>query len=122
MKIPKKYKERLKKYEEKKKMNKEQNDKQEEEVKAPSLIKQAKKFSVDAIKHAVKGNPTCTQEQINERLKICESCKWFRSNRCMKCGCACNKNKKYLNKLAWADQSCPVGKWGPIEENEEESS
>ena len=93
MKIPKKYKEKLKKYEEKKKMNKEEKDKQEEEVKAHSLIKQAKKFSVDAIKHAVKGNPTCTQEQINERLKICESCKWFRSNRCMKCGCACNKNR-----------------------------
>ncbi len=118
MKIPKKYKEKLKKYEEKKKMNKDNDKKQEEEVKAPSLIKQAKKFSVDAIKHAVKGNPTCTQDQINERLKICESCKWFRGNRCMKCGCACNKNKKYLNKLAWADQSCPIGKWGPIEEDE----
>ena len=49
MKIPKKYKEKLKKYEEKKKMNKEERNKEEQEIKAPSLIKQAKKFSVKNI-------------------------------------------------------------------------
>ena len=110
MRIPKKYKEKLKKHQEKK------MKKKDEEVKEPSLIKKVKKFSVEAIKHAAKGSPTCTQEQIDARLKICKGCKWFRSDRCLKCGCACNKNKKFLNKLAWADQSCPVGKWGPIED------
>ena len=108
MKIPKKYKEKLKK-KIKAKENKE---------KLPPLHKRLKSFAVGAIKHVAKGMPTCTQEEINERLTICHGCKWFRGSACYKCGCACNNNKKFLNKLAWADQECPIGKWGKIEKDE----
>lgn len=30
----------------------------------------------------------------------------------MMCGCNVNRKKVFLNKLAWADQECPLGKWG----------
>jgi hypothetical protein len=29
----------------------------------------------------------------------------------MVCGCNVNTKKVFLNKLAWADQECPLGKW-----------
>ena len=118
MKVPKKYKERLKaKLKarlDKDKARKEINNKQQDKVEGPSLPKKLKNFALSAIKHAVNGMPTCTQEEINERLEICKGCKWFRGGRCAKCGCACGNNKKFLNKLAWADQKCPIGKWGRI--------
>ena len=110
MKVPKKYKDKLK--------NK-QKKKNKEKIKSPSLSKRLKNFTVSTIKHVAKGMPTCTQEEINERLAICDKCKWFRGGSCRKCGCSCNSNKKFLNKLAWADQECPIGKWGKIEKEEE---
>ena len=107
-KIPKKYKEQLSKAKQKKK---------EKKDKPPSALRKYKRFTIDAIKHIANGMPTCTQEEINERLEICKGCKWFAGNYCKKCGCACGSNKKFLNKLAWADQKCPVGKWGRVEKN-----
>lgn len=73
------------------------------------------RFSKAAISHVCKGMPTCNQEQINERLSICKGCKHFNNGSCRKCGCNCNNNKKFLNKLAWADQQCPIGKWKKVE-------
>ena len=118
MKVPKKYKQKIKN-KLKKKEEKEKKEEYESRMDPPPLSKRLKRFTLSAIKHIAKGMPTCTQEEINERLRICEGCKWFRGGSCRKCGCACNNNKKFLNKLAWADQECPVGKWGKIEKNEE---
>ncbi len=50
------------------------------------------------------------------RLDICALCEHRNENRCAICGC-------YLidaptgagGKAEWADQSCPLGKWLPIE-------
>jgi glycosyltransferase involved in cell wall biosynthesis len=34
------------------------------------------------------------------------------------CGCNINDQQIYLNKLAWADQKCPISKWGvPLEKD-----
>jgi hypothetical protein len=33
------------------------------------------------------------------------------------CGCNVNDKKIFLNKLAWADQKCPLEKWQPVERN-----
>jgi len=115
MKIPKKYKGILKKNKDKSKIHKEEKG---ENQKPPSLARRLKNFTVSAIGHAVKGMPTCTQEEIDERMSICQGCRYFSNSRCVKCGCACNNNKKFLNKLAWADQECPVGKWAKIERKE----
>jgi len=86
------------------------------------LLSKIKNFSIAAIKHAIKGNPTCTQEEIDKRHSICLQCNDFvhhvdeNGNKtdvghCRDCGCNVNKVKKYLNKLAWADQKCPQDKW-----------
>jgi len=126
MKVPKKYKEKLKNKLKKRKpqtQSKTEEEKKKEykdRIKPPSLSKKLKAFTVNAIKHVAKGMPTCTQEEIDQRLDICRGCKWFKGGTCLKCGCACVKNKKFLNKLAWADQECPIGKWGKVEKNEKE--
>lgn len=56
----------------------------------------------------------CSQEQIDERLAICNGCEFYQNDTCLKCGCALSREKNYKNKLLWADQKCPVDKWGPI--------
>jgi hypothetical protein len=66
-------------------------------------------------KPQVSNGKPCTQEQIDTRLEICKGCEFYKNNSCLKCGCSLSRDKNYMNKLYWADKSCPIGKWGPVE-------
>jgi hypothetical protein len=77
-------------------------------------LEKAKNFAVASAKHVAAGMPTCSDEEIIRRHDICMGCEFFKDNSCGKCGCPISRDKKFISKLAWADQSCPVGKWGPI--------
>jgi uncharacterized paraquat-inducible protein A len=79
------------------------------------LIK-LKTFFKSLLFHVYAGFPKSTQSQINERYSICIDCDKFDKIRseCMVCGCSLSKKRVFLNKLAWADQECPVGKWSKI--------
>jgi len=63
--------------------------------------------------HVYAGFPKSTQEQINIRYEICLQCDSFDkvNKECMECGCNINNKRIFMNKLAWADQKCPIGKW-----------
>lgn len=63
--------------------------------------------------HIRSGLPKSTQQQINDRFKICTNCESYSQqyNQCLECGCNINNRRIFLNKLAWADQECPLGKW-----------
>lgn len=63
--------------------------------------------------HIWNGFPKCSQAQIDYRYNICCGCDSYDSNNkeCMECGCNINNQKIFMNKLAWADQECPLGKW-----------
>lgn len=63
--------------------------------------------------HLSRGLPKSSQNLINDRYKICISCDKFdaKDSICTICGCNINNKKMFLNKLAWADQSCPLNKW-----------
>ena len=76
-------------------------------------LEKAKNFAVASAKHVAAGMPTCSEEEIIRRHDICMGCEFFNDNSCGKCGCPIARDKKFISKLAWADQSCPVGKWGP---------
>lgn len=88
----------------------------------PSLSTRITNFTKAAIQHQLNGSPTCTDEQIKERLEICYKCPLFKINDngvggiCThdSCGCTIKDEQIYLNKLAWADQQCPINRWGPI--------
>ncbi len=63
--------------------------------------------------HLGAGLPKSTQEQIDKRLQICQSCDMFdnKNSQCLVCGCSLSNKKIFLNKLAWLDQTCPIKKW-----------
>lgn len=75
-----------------------------------------KTFIKSLLFHISLGLPKSTQEEIDYRYSICLECDKFNNVRseCGVCGCAISKKSKFLNKLAWADQECPVGKWSKI--------
>lgn len=67
--------------------------------------------------HVYAGFPKSTQKEIDDRFSICtDGCDMYNSkdSTCMLCGCNINNRKQFLNKLAWADQECPDGKWFKI--------
>ena len=63
--------------------------------------------------HIGAGFPKSTQEEIDKRFSICQTCEMFdnTSSQCLACGCNLSRRKIFLNKLAWADQQCPLDKW-----------
>ena len=61
--------------------------------------------------HIGAGLPKCSQQEINNRYKICTGCDMFHKNQCLECGCNVNNKKIFMNKLAWVDQHCPINKW-----------
>ena len=81
----------------------------------PSLVRQAANFATSAAAHVAAGMPRCTQEQIDARYAICQTCQHFDGRACTKCGCPVVREKAFVSKLAWANERCPAGKWGPVE-------
>lgn len=67
--------------------------------------------------HIYSGSPKSTQDEIDYRLSICMPCENYNSikHQCDICGCAINNRKIFMNKLAWADQECPINKWPKIQ-------
>jgi len=74
------------------------------------------KLQVEQFKNATNLDNACSQEQINERLAICNTCEHYENNACLLCGCVVIREKNYNNKLAQKNQVCPAGKWGKIED------
>jgi len=79
-----------------------------------SLIQKAANFAAAAAKHIAAGAPMATEEQVAERFGICQTCEHFDGRACRQCGCPVVREKKFLSKLSWAGESCPVGKWGSV--------
>jgi hypothetical protein len=77
-----------------------------------SFIQKLSNFAKATVGHLKEGMPMCSDEQIIKRHDICLSCEFFKDDTCSKCGCPLMRNKQFVSKLAWADQECPVGKWG----------
>lgn len=83
-----------------------------------------KTFSKSLLFHIYSGFPKSTQEEIEYRYSVCSSCDLFHREmqQCLSCGCNINKKKIFMNKLAWADQSCPIGRWAKIVRNNKNES
>jgi hypothetical protein len=79
-----------------------------------SLIQKARNFAASAAKHVAAGMPRATDEQVAERFAICQGCEFLSGGACSKCGCPVVRQANFVSKLSWANESCPVGKWGPV--------
>ena len=80
----------------------------------PSLLTKAANFAAAAARHVAAGMPQASQEQIDQRFAICRACELFDGKACTKCGCPVVREKQFVSKLSWANERCPVGKWGPV--------
>ena len=80
-----------------------------------SVIDKIKNFAKATQSHILSGAKLCTDEQIEQRYEVCIKCPYFMDNTCDKCGCPLYRNKKFISKLSWADQACPIGRWGKEE-------
>ena len=72
------------------------------------------KTSGDAKQTSEVSHQPCSEEQIDARLAICNTCEFYKDNSCLHCGCVIVRESNYMNKLAHKEQSCPINKWGPI--------
>jgi hypothetical protein len=86
----------------------------------PGLVAQAVNFGKAIVSHVAAGMPRASAEVVAARLAICEACPHLirPDYRCgllpgqgaQGGGCGCYVRTK----AAWADQTCPAGKWpGP---------
>ncbi len=57
------------------------------------------------------GMRVCTQEQIEQRLAICEACEFYRDGYCQHCGCPVNDRREIRNKAALFSETCPRNFW-----------
>jgi uncharacterized paraquat-inducible protein A len=80
------------------------------------MISKISRFIRALFWHIWAGFPKSTQEQIEYRMNICEQCEMFdsKNSQCLICGCNLGRKKIFMNKLAWADQECPIQKWKKI--------
>lgn len=59
------------------------------------------------------GRPYRDIKEVEEIYdKHCAPCEHFTGQGCKVCGCFISRSRKHFNKLAWATEKCPVGKWG----------
>jgi hypothetical protein len=79
-----------------------------------SLLQKAANFAASAARHVAAGMPQASEEEVARRFAICEGCEHFDGRACKQCGCPVVRQKQFLSKLSWANESCPVGKWGPV--------
>jgi hypothetical protein len=79
---------------------------------APGFLTKVKNFAVAAAGHVAAGLPMCSDDEIIRRHNICLTCEFLTDNACSQCGCPVSRTFGYVSKLSWADQECPVGKWG----------
>ena len=80
-----------------------------------SIITKAANFATSAAKHIAAGMPQCSDAERERRFAICQGCNFYDGSACSQCGCSVVREQKFASKLAWANEKCPVGKWGPEE-------
>lgn len=78
----------------------------------PRLLEKVANFAVAAAGHIAAGVPMASDDEIARRYAICAQCEFLVNDSCAKCGCGVSRIRGYVSKLSWADQECPVGKWG----------
>jgi hypothetical protein len=98
--------------------------------KTPSALRKIANFTKALGKHLYKGMPTVSKEELDKRLAICQGCELYKKNTnavggvCTheSCGCSIQDSVVFLNKIAWADQECPLKKWLSINANINETN
>lgn len=77
----------------------------------PTIIQQMTNVMVSSLKYIAGGFHNVSDEEYEDRLKICKTCDRYNDGRCLECGC-------YLSiKARMSTEKCPLDKWGKIINN-----
>jgi len=82
---------------------------------SPNIAAKVASFAASAAKHVAAGMPQASEDEVARRFAICQACEHYDGKSCTKCGCPVVREKRFVSKLSWANEKCPVGKWGPVE-------
>lgn len=90
-------------------------------ISGPGIVQKAKNFTKAIVSHVLAGMPKASDEVIEQRFSICKACQWFKADiddpeqgicKQVHCGCSIKSvGRTGLNKLALANEACPIGKW-----------
>lgn len=86
----------------------------ESEQQLPPLWVRMGNFGVAVVRHLADGGQQRTPQEIARIFEQhCRRCPHFDGQRCTHahCGCQVAANVQWLNKIAWASEHCPIGKW-----------
>lgn len=78
----------------------------EDKKQPPGWVEKAANYAKAKLQHIANGSPSVSLTVLQERLDVCSLCPLRNDEFCGACGCPVEK------KAGWADQECPVGKWG----------
>jgi hypothetical protein len=81
----------------------------------PGLLTKAANLATSAARHIAAGAPRASDAEIERRFSICQGCEFYDGKACTRCGCPVVRESRFVSKLAWANEKCPVGKWSPVE-------
>lgn len=81
-----------------------------------TLMEKAVSVAKAAADVAVNGFHPLNEQQIQERLAICQTCEYFARDHCKLCGCGLSDKVSLTNKIAHPNQQCPHNppKWGKV--------
>lgn len=80
--------------------------------KGSSVINKIKRFLLAKLRWQNAGSPVRPPEEILRIYNdVCVPCEEFDNDSCSECGCRIKPRGTQLNKLAWATEECPLGKW-----------
>src|SRR5688572_25002689 len=85
-------------------------------IRPVKVVTIGRNFSKALANHVVDGFDKRSQQEIDHIMDIyCSGCSFFNGTACthINCGCNVNREERFLNKLAWASEKCPIGLWGP---------
>lgn len=77
----------------------------------PSLLTKIKNFLIALYKHIISGAKRTSATERQRRYDICAACEFFDGHACTKCGCPISRQARFISKLDWSDQHCPINKW-----------
>jgi hypothetical protein len=80
------------------------------------LLKKVKNLGSSLYSWNKEGRPLRSAEEIADIYdNVCAKCPFFKKDHCGLCGCGIKRDGTFLNKLAFATESCPdnPSRWGP---------
>ena len=80
----------------------------------PSLTRRMSNYAKARKRWTDAGKPVRTDEHVEQLRAICRGCDLFNGEVCthQKCGCPVTRPGIWGDKLRWATEACPIGKWG----------